>query len=87
MPRHPNAPTGDTKLARFMRAEHLTVMFLHGVAHVSRRYLDELCAGRSDPTRAMMLRIARAVSYSVGRRVELAELFDLELELEEWLLT
>lgn len=59
MPRHPNAPTGDTKLARLMRQERITIPFLVGTARISRRYLGELCAGRCDPTRGMMLRIAR----------------------------
>jgi hypothetical protein len=58
-------------------------VFLADVAVVSRRYVH-MCAGRCEPTRAMMVRVARAVSYTVGRRVEVAELFDLELELEEW---
>jgi plasmid maintenance system antidote protein VapI len=85
--RHPNAPAGETQLARFLRRERITVVFLADASRVSRRYLDGLCAGRNEPTRGMMLRIARAISYTIGRRVEVAELFDLELELEEWLLT
>ena len=87
MPRHPNAPIGDTKLARFMRQERISIVFLVDVAHVSRRHLGELCTGRNDPTRGMMLKIARAISCTVGRRVEVGELFDLELNVDEWLIS
>lgn len=65
-----------------MRSERITVVFLNDAAHVSRRYLDELCAGRCDPTRGMMLRIARAISCTLERRVEVGELFDLDLNLD-----
>jgi plasmid maintenance system antidote protein VapI len=82
MPRPRGAPKGDTKLARFMRQERFTTMFLADAASVSRRYLVELCAGRCDPTRGMMLRIARAISCTLGRSVEVAEVFDLDLNLK-----
>lgn len=81
MPRPRGAPKGDTKLARFMRQERITTMFLADASDVSRRYLVELCAGRCDPTRGMMLRIARAISGTLGRPVEVSALFDLNLNL------
>lgn len=87
MPRRANGPAGDTKLAQFMRAEGIAIPYLSDVSHVSKRYIGVLCAGDSEPTRAVMVRIARAVSYTVGRLVEVAELFDLELHLDSWLLS
>lgn len=80
--RHPKAPAGETQLARFLRRERITVVFLADASHVSRRYLDGLCAGRNDPTRGMMLKLARAISYTLARPVEVGELFDLELHLD-----
>jgi predicted transcriptional regulator len=79
MRRRSNAAPGDTKLAQFMRANGVTSLFIVGAAHVSQRYLAELRAGTSDPTRAMMVKIARAVSYRLQRPVEVGELFDLDL--------
>jgi predicted transcriptional regulator len=70
-----------------MRQERITTMFLADSSGVSRRYLVELCAGRCDPTRGMMLKIARAISGTVGRPVEVGELFNLALNVDEWLLS
>ncbi len=81
MPRPRGTPKGDTKLARFMRRERITTMFLSDASHVSRRYLAELCAGRCDPTRGIMLKVARAISGTLGRPVEVGVLFDLNLNL------
>jgi plasmid maintenance system antidote protein VapI len=69
-------------LSHFMRREHLTVLFLADAAGVSRRHLDGLCAGTSEPTRGMMLHIARAISCTLERPVQVAELFDLDLNLD-----
>jgi hypothetical protein len=66
-----------------MRRERITPMFLADASHVSRRYLVELCAGRCDPTRGMMLKVARAISYTLARPVEVGELFDLDLRLDD----
>jgi hypothetical protein len=65
-----------------MRRERITIPFLVDVCDVSRRYISVLCAGECDPTRGMMLRIARAISYTLQRPVEVGELFDLNLNLD-----
>jgi plasmid maintenance system antidote protein VapI len=73
----------DTQLARFLRRERITPLFLADAAGVSRRHVYALCAGESDPTRRMMVRLARAISYRLQRPVEVSELFDLDLHLDE----
>ena len=65
-----------------MQQNRITILFLADAAQVSLRYLDNLCAGRNDPTRGMMLKIARAISETLGRPVEVAELFDLALNVD-----
>jgi plasmid maintenance system antidote protein VapI len=73
----------DTQFARFLRRERITPLFLADTAGVSRRYVYALCAGESDPTRRMMVRLARAISYRLQRPVEVAELFDLTIDINE----
>lgn len=52
-------------------------MVIADAANVSRRYIYQLRHGAHEPTLGVMVRIARACSILLDRRVRVAELFDL----------
>jgi predicted transcriptional regulator len=66
-----------TRFAEFMDARQLRAQIIADMAEVSRRHVYMLRSGQSDPTRGVMVRLARACSVSLNRKVHVAELFDL----------
>jgi predicted transcriptional regulator len=66
-----------TRLADFMDARRLRAHIIADMAEVSRRHVINLRFGKCDPTRNVMVKIARACSASLKRKVRVAELFDL----------
>lgn len=66
-----------TKLDSFIRANGIRVVQLALWAGISRQHLLRLRKGEMEPTRPVMLAIARAAGDWLGRRVRVAELFDI----------
>ncbi|MBV8518150.1 MAG: hypothetical protein JO197_12180 [Acidobacteria bacterium] len=67
----------DTPLGHFMQAHRIGTATLARIAGISSSHLRDLQRGGSEPTRLVMIWLAEAVSYEVGWKVEVAELFDL----------
>ena len=66
-----------TRLDSFMVTNGIQPALLARATPVSRQHLLRLRQGAQDPTRGMMVEIARACGDILGRRVFIAELFDL----------
>jgi predicted transcriptional regulator len=66
-----------TRLADFMDRRDLPPRLIAAKANISRRYIYYLRNGTCDPTLSVMLRVARACSESLQRRVRVVDLFDL----------
>ena len=67
-----------TKLARFMKKHQIVPFRLWRLGRpCSWRHFGALRNGRNEPTRPMMIAIAKACSRYLGRTVRVAELFDL----------
>lgn len=66
-----------TRLERFIRKYDLKPSHIAREAGVSRTHLLRVRRGKDDPTRAMMIRIARACSRLLGTRVKVATLFNI----------
>jgi hypothetical protein len=66
-----------TKLDSFIRANGIRVVRLAQWAGISRQHLLRLRKGEMEPTRPVMLALARAAGDWLGRRVRVAELFDI----------
>jgi hypothetical protein len=75
-------PFPPTKLASFMTAHGLRVPLMADFASVSRRHLYNVQTGDADPTRHVMVEVARACSILLRRKVRVAELFDLDDEAD-----
>lgn len=75
-----------TPLARFIDDHGIKDVWLARVSGVSRQHIYRLKTGRMEPTRPVMLWLTEAACYIVKRRVEVAELFDLRIEINEELL-
>lgn len=67
-----------TKLESFIRANGIRVATLASWAGISRQHLLRLRKGGTEPTRRVMVSIATAAGDWLGRRVSVAELFDIE---------
>ena len=66
-----------TKLESFIRANGVRVVRLALWAGISRQHLLRLRKGEMEPTRPVMVALARAAGDWLGRRVRVAELFDI----------
>lgn len=66
-----------TRLAQFISDAGLQMNALADASEISRRHLYMLRGGECEPTRGVMVRIARACSVFVNRKVRVVELFDL----------
>jgi transcriptional regulator with XRE-family HTH domain len=66
-----------TTLESFIRANSIRVGQLAEWAGISRSHLRRLRLGRMEPTRPTMVALARAAGDWLGRRVRVAELFDI----------
>lgn len=73
--RHPATPLGA-----FIRSRGLSVRLVAEGASISRQHLFRLRNGTGEPTRPVMVRVARACSRLSGIRVTVADLFDIETE-------
>lgn len=68
-----------TPLEEFIRSRGLRAQRVAAEARVSRQHLLRIRAGRMEPTRPVMVRIARACARLAAERVSVADLFDLSL--------
>lgn len=75
-----------TLLARFIAANGIRPSRLASVSGVSRQHIYRLRMDQMEPTRPVMLWLTEAACYIVKRRVEVAELFDLTIDVNEELL-
>jgi hypothetical protein len=66
-----------TRLESFIRSNDIRVARLALWAGISRQYLLRLRKGDKEPTRPVMVAIAKAAGDWIGRRVRVAELFDV----------
>jgi predicted transcriptional regulator len=66
-----------TRLGNFMTANRITSLRLSARADVSTATVASLRSGRNDPRLRTMIRVARAISRILRRRVPVRELFDL----------
>jgi hypothetical protein len=60
-----------------MRQHGIRPANLARVAYVSRQHLGRVRAGKDDPSRHVMVRLAMACTLILHRRVRMDELFDL----------
>jgi predicted transcriptional regulator len=75
-----------THLTRFIVDNDIRIGRLAEVSGVSRQHIHRLKTGQMEPTRPVMVWITEAACYIVRRRVEVAELFDLTIDVNEELL-
>jgi transcriptional regulator with XRE-family HTH domain len=67
-----------TRLGEFISREDLGPARLARRAGISRQHLYRLRYGKQEPTRPMMVRLARASSGLLKRDVSVTELFEIE---------
>jgi DNA-binding phage protein len=67
----------DTRLETFIRERGLKPAQIAREAGCSRKHLFRVRKGRCEPTRPVMRNIARAVGSLLGRKVRVAQLFNL----------
>ncbi len=53
------------------------------VSGISRQHIYRLKSGQMEPTRPVMVWITEAACYLVRRRLEVGELFDLQVDINE----
>ena len=75
-----------TPLFRFVADHGIKLAALAEVSGVSRQHIYQLRMGRKEPTRPVMIWLTEAACYILRRRVEVAELFDLRIEINEEML-
>lgn len=75
-----------TLLARFIAENGIKPSQLATVSGVSRQHIYRLRMDQMEPTRPVMVWLTEAACYVTKRRVEVAELFDLTIEINEELL-
>jgi len=68
-----------TKLGMFILLNRLRPTDVAREAGINRQYLGRLRFGEAEPTRPVMVKIARACTLRLRRPVTVAELFDLEV--------
>jgi transcriptional regulator with XRE-family HTH domain len=73
----------STLLFRFLESNGIGVVRLADVSGISRQHILRLKNGRMEPTRPVMVWITEAACYIVGRRLEVGELFDLQVDVNE----
>jgi predicted transcriptional regulator len=66
-----------TRLESFIRANGIRTGKLAEWAGISRTHLLRLRHGKMEPKRSTMLALARAAGDWLGRRVRVAEMFDI----------
>ena len=77
---------GPTLLARFISENGIRMGRFAEVSGVSRQHIHRLKMDQMEPTRPVMVWLTEAACYLVKRRVEVAELFDLTIDVNEELL-
>ncbi len=70
-----------TQLEHFITRNVLKPANVARAANCSRQHLLRLRKGDMDPTRGMMIAIARGCAFLVGRPVAVAELFEIESDV------
>ena len=75
-----------TLLARFISENGIRPSQLATISGVSRQHIYRLRMDQVEPTRPVMVWLTEAACYVTRRRVEVAELFDLAIDVNEEML-